>query len=237
MVFALQNIIVRSRRRLRVLFTEPVAAGAFATAFYTVQSLDGIGIDPVVNGALVVLDSPQVVELSLAIDIADGARYQLNVASGVPALAGGTAAAGQYQFAAPSAPAAPSPELAIDDLLNDVYGNDIVHNGADFVETAEGDLAMIGGPENVYSALSVRAILEGLAWDATIGARLREFVDGPNQEIGVVRSRIVAQVLQDDRVVAARGSYTTSENGEAFVDVSVTLVGQTAPRTISLPVS
>jgi hypothetical protein len=235
MTLALQNLIVRSRRRIRAVFTDAVASGAFVTGFYSVTSLDGFGASPTINGVLVVPDSPQVVELSLAIDLADGAGYRLDVAAGVPALAGGTAGAGSYAFSAPTAAPAASPEILSDELLDAIYGNDIAFANDDFVETLEGDLATRGGIQNTTEALLDRALSDGLPWDDSYGAKPREFVDGSDSELSTLRSRTLGQFLQDDRVVSATAVSAFEQTGDATIDIAAVLVGQAVPVTIPVP--
>jgi len=238
MAIALQNLIVRSRRRVRAVFSEAVASGGFVAGFYAITSLDSLGANPAINGVLVVPDSPHVVELSLAIDLADGGHYRLDVAAGVPAVGGSTSAASSYQFAAPNRPPPPSPELPIDDALAAVYGADIAWFAGDFLETATGDLATRGGIQNATDALTDRCLSDGLAWDDTYGARPREFVDGADEELPTLRARMVGQVLLDDRVLSASGSSTSDPgSGSALIELSVVLVGQTSAVPVSVPVN
>lgn len=237
MTFALQTLIVRSRRRVRVIFTDAVAIGAFSTSFFSITSSDGVGASPSLNGALMVPDSAQAVELSLAQDLADSGNFTLNVVSGVPALAGGTAAAATYAFKAPAAPPPPSPELPSDDSLDAIYGNDIMFSNDDFVETAEGDLAVGGGVQNVVDALVSRGLSNGLPWDGTYGAKPREYVDGADTGIPVLRATMIGQFLQDDRVSLATGSSSTDTSGDATISIDVVLVGQNNPVNVPVPVS
>lgn len=236
MTIALQNLIVRSKRRVRLVFSEAVASGAFVADFYSVTSLDSFGADPTVNGVLVVPDSPQDVELSFSIDLAPSGGYQLSVAAGVPALAGGTSAAANYRFAAPAPLTPPSPEVGVTDVFSDLYGDDIAFAEDDFVETAEGDLATNGGgPQNVVAALTDRGLAEGLPWDDTYGAKPREFVDGSDTELTTLRVRTIAQFLLDDRVSQASATSSSDPSGESDINVSVTLVGQSVPTTVTVP--
>lgn len=236
MAFALTNLIVRSRRRIRAIFSDVVAAGGFDEAFYAVTSLDGSGASPSINGVFMVPDSPQAVELSFAIDLAGDGAYRLTLAPGVPAQAGGTAAAATYDFRAPKSAPPPSPELPSDDALDAIYSNDIVFADDDFIETAEGDLATAGGIPNVVNALAERALSEGLPWDQSYGAKPRQNVDGPDTDIPALRARMIGEFNQDERVSSAKGSSTTNQDGEAMILIDVVLVGQANPVTVSVPV-
>ncbi len=226
----------RSSTRLRLLFDNTLAAGAFVTGFYTVTSIDGIGADPDVDAALIIADTPQGVELVLSEELVGGGLYQLDVDAGVPATDASTAPAAVLQFRPGAASRDPSPEVNRSDVLREIFGEDIVWDGTDWAEDAEGDLEGITGPSNAREAVERRLESEGLLWNEDYGLRGREFVDGPAQLLPFLRGRIVSQALRDDRVVKANAGVVDPEDaGEPTrrIRVSLVLVGNVPVEVIS----
>ena len=76
MTIALTTAIVRHERRLRLVFSNSLGAGAFSTlTWYTITS-DGTAASPSVVAAYAVANSPQVVELHLS-----GSRWDIRLAA------------------------------------------------------------------------------------------------------------------------------------------------------------
>lgn len=195
--------VVKTERRLRLFFDNTLAAGAFVTSFYTVENIDGVGPDPDVVSALIVSGAPNAVELALSENFAPKGLYKLDVASGVPATDFSTAPAASYEFRTAGQRLAPSEEIDANEVDREFFGEDIVWDGRDWAEDAEGDIAAISGVENARQAVIRRLEGSPLQWDETYSPRAREFVDGPPTVLGDLRGLMVAQALEDDRVEQA----------------------------------
>lgn len=231
------NLIFRSRRRIRVLFSNTLGAGAFNASLYTVTATDSLGTDPEVSAALIVGDSPAAVELALSVELADGAGYAVNIAAGVPAAdASVTAAPVDLPLRTPAPPAQVAERSQTTVAIDRLYGVDIAFNGTDFVEGPDGDLQSVRAEENVRSALERRALSEGLAWRPDYGVRARQYVDGPEASAGALRADLVRQMRADDRVIAASARQTaqTGVSSEFIYEVDAELVGR---RKVSTSVS
>lgn len=236
MSISLVAVDPRSNRRLRLGFSEALAAGAFtSTGFYSVACPDGTGVTPTVVAVFAIPGSTHVCELALGDDLTDGAVYTVS-AVGVPASGGGTTPAGSTLtfrrgviLQSPRASDTPS-----DDLLAELYGEDLVWSGGDMAEDASGDLATVGGVENVDAALSRRLESDGLQWDPEYGGKLREFVDGPAASAGEMRGRCTRQLLKDDRVQRASTTILTADPDypeETAVEAAYRLIGDVESST------
>jgi len=239
MPIALNAVNIHSRRRLRLVFSEDVAAGAFTTlSYYTVTCTDAGGVDPSVVAAFVVPNSTAVVEIALDFDLVDGASYKVS-AVGVPASAGGSTPAGSELPFRPGV-VRHRPVTGSDDILESFLGTDIVWNGEDLVEDPSGDLATVSGRENVRAAIAQRLMSDGLPWDAAYGAKPREYVDGSPLTAQQLRGELAAQAIEDDRVKRASATVlpedeqnpeqTTIETTIVLID-DTTLPVQTRIRT------
>jgi len=225
MPVAFQNAVIRSPRRLRLLFSNTLAAGAFSTSFYSLESLDGFGADPPVNAALVVPDASDQVELSLQYELAPGGLYRLTVAAGVPAADLSVALAAELEFKMHVPRLGPSSGVSLDAMVRRVYQVDLVHDGRDFVEDADGDLATITGPQNAKKALTKRGPANGRPWNAEFGAYAREFVDAAPGTLPNLVGRLTQELRRDDRVVSAKVRVAQSENdGTEFMLVDVQFI-------------
>lgn len=192
----------RGPRRIRLVFSEPIAAAAFTTlTLYAVACDDGSGATPTVTAGFVVPGCPDVVELALGADLVDGARYTVTVTS-VPALGGGTAS-GSLPMVLGERPARPTQESVGEDAVDALYGVDLVWDGQDIVEAPSGDLATVSGRDNLQGAIERRVESNGLPWVAGYGANPRRYVDGSSELVSELRGDIVSQCLRDDRVMRA----------------------------------
>jgi hypothetical protein len=238
-----QSLVYRSVRRVRVVFTNTLAGGAFSPAWFTMTSTDSLGAAPGVRAALVVTDSPTTVELALESDLADGAGYLLTVAAGVPASdASTTAAPTELPLRTPAMARTSSAARSLtDDAVDSLYGVDLAFADGDFVEGVDGDMQTVRGVENVQSALERRALSEGLAWVADYGAKLRQYVDGPaagdSSVTAALRAALLDQARTDERVLSASTKQTAIANAvsEQRFEVKATLIGGKTVST-SVPV-
>ncbi len=241
MTILLQSVQIRHEQRIRLIFTNSLAAGAFgapAPSYYTVTCDTGGGVDPDVQAAFVVPNSPGVVELGLQNPLVKGALYTVK-AEGVPALDTSTTAGGtQLQFRWSLTAPKTNVETTVDGRKRLLYGVDLIWNEEDFQESANGDLDQTDGPANVSKALNRAVEANGVPWDASYGAGAREFVDSPSILGGTLKGSISAQILKDPRVKEVKMSHLIEDektfifadpiliSGEAVEQVSVTVPNQ-----------
>lgn len=230
MAITFQSVVYRSPRRIRLVFSNTLAAGAFATTWYTVTSTDSLGVDPSVLAALIVAGSPNVVELALSDEMAEGGGYAVTALAGVPAADASTLASNTaLPLRAPGA--APADTGPTAEAREDLYLYDLAFNGDDFVETGDGDLATVSGIENAESALKRRELSEGLLWSSAYGAKAREYVDGPSTALPELRAALINQALLDPRVKAAEATLQLATDGSYYFVVEAQLVGNFTVRT------
>jgi hypothetical protein len=214
------------------VFDGALAPAAFTSlAPYSVSGDDDSTV--AVAGAIGLLGMPNQLDLALGADLEAGVVYMVD-ASGVPAADGSATPAGT---SAPARLAAPPPapvdtEVSPDDIEAALYGIDLVWDGQDYAETAAGDLATVGGSDNVEAALTRRFASDGLPWDNTYGAKPRRYIDGDSGAIAPLRGTLVRQARLDDRVKTARAAL--SPEGDEF-DVSVQLIGDEQPLNVPAP--
>ncbi len=228
---ALVGVVVRHERRVRLRLDTELRPAAFqSTGFYTLACKDGRGVSPAVVGALAVGADLHEVELALAADLAPGALYEVSIA-GAPTTDGGTATgASLFRFGEASTARDGAP--GVDDLDALLYGVDLVHDGNDYVETADGDLASIAGLPNVEAAVRRRLLADGLPWDPSYGPNARRFVDGPSGALPPLRGSLVKEGLKDDRVAAI----DVTLGPESVFDVEVTPIGAPGAATLRIAV-
>lgn len=226
MAIDFQSLEPRSQRRLRLIFTNSLDSGAFLPSWFTLTCLDGSGMSPDVVAVLPVPGTPNGAELVLDADLVSGGLYEVEIAAGLPAVDLSTHALTTFQFRTAVKPISPSLETTEADLFGLFYGIDLAHNGDDFVEQANGDLASESGPAHM-SATAKRGLLSsGLPWAPEWGARLREHVDAPITTLGRVRSAAVRYFRSDDRYQRADISPLDHANdGDAVLLVDYWLVG------------
>ena len=235
MTIALNQLVIRHERRIRLLFTGPVATGAFVPGLYVIVLSPTGARGPSVVGAIVVAGTPNGVELALGADLQVGTPYELR-AVGVPALDGSTVPLGSaLAFVWDSGAPPPNVEQPQDDLDALLYGIDLVWTGTDFGETPLGDLATIQGEENAGGAVERRlASEEDLPWRGEhYGPHARDYVDGPQGSATTLRGAILRQARVDDRVkdASAAFSFDAEGEGDAYFDVTVTLIGNAKLKT------
>ena len=226
----LLSAVARHERRVRLVFDTALAPAAFTSiAPYSLSAQGGSAV--AIVGLVGILGMPNQVDLALGSDLQAGVVYLAGAAQ-VPAADGSVTPAGS---SAPVRLAAPPPapldaEVTPDDITATLYGVDLVWSEQDYVESAAGDLATVGGRDNVQAALSRRFASDGLPWDGTYGAKPRRFVDGSRFALPALRAGLVRQARLDDRVKAA-GAVLSTDSSE--FDVSVQLIGD--DQLLSVP--
>lgn len=236
MTIALLAIEIRHERRVRCVFSQAVAAGAYVAGLYTVTSLDAVGVSPGVSAALMLTTSPNVVELVLDQDLVKGGLYSLSAVD-VPAgdaTVTSAAAVEQFRFGITLDKTNIDPvKLNRDRIL---YGVDLLWNGVDYQETATGDLDTVGGTANVNKALRRRVDSNGLKWDRSHGVGAREFVDTPSVGSGTLRGKMNAQFLLDPRVKEVTVTVDFNDSDEVYLHAQPKLVSGEAIQPVSLVV-
>lgn len=227
---ALLGVVVRHERRVRLRFEAELRASAFqSTRFYSAACKDGRAVSPTVVGALAVGADLHEVELALGSDLVSGALYAVTVV-GLPTADGPLDASAVFRVGEPTVSRNRGAQL--DDLDALIYGVDLVHDGVDYVESADGDLASIGGLPNAEGAVRRRLLASGLPWDPTYGTNPRRFVDGTSAALPPLRASLIREALKDDRVTAADATLAP----DGVFDVELTPIGVAAPSTIRIPV-
>ncbi|MGH7298100.1 MAG: hypothetical protein ACRELB_24385 [Polyangiaceae bacterium] len=231
----LLTAVARHERRVRLVFDGALAAAAFTTAgLYSLAGGDGTTVP--VAGLVGLVGMPNQLDLALGADLQVGGVYTVS-ASGVPAADGTTTPQGttaSVRLAA--APATPvDAEVTPQDITDLLYGVDLMWSGTDYVESSAGDLATVGGADNVQAALTRRMASEGLPWDDTYGAKPRRYIDGTPGALPALRGTLVAQALADDRVKTAGAALETVDPTTSQYDVTVTLIGDDQPLSVPGP--
>lgn len=240
MSIALSDIAIRHERRLRLVFTNTVDVGAFNPARYAVTSQDDVGASPAVVAVYAVASSPNIVELALGADLAPGGAYAAAV-DAVPAIDASVTPVGAMQLFSYPAPASSlNTEVTEDDIDALLYSVDLAYDGAGYVETAEGDLALSSGVENVRRAVERAGVSEPLSWDGSYGANVRAYVDGPTPILSTLLGRLQRQALRDDRVASAsvRGAASLIDDvGEVRATIDIVPIGQKTAIAAVFPIS
>jgi hypothetical protein len=228
MTLALSSIYVRSPSRLRLSYTQPLGYGAAVASWFSLACLDSSTADPVVRVVYGVSYSATELELALTFDLAQGGSYQLTSLAGIPDADGGFSELEVTGFRVPIARPAPSPSLSANDVGALLYGVDLLHDRGDFVETADGDLAVISGPDNAIGAIVRIGLSDGLPYDSTYGAKLRKYVDAPSPSAKAARGDLEKAIRRDDRVKRVVAAVAPDANdGDLTIQGDVTLIGKT----------
>jgi hypothetical protein len=231
-MIALLSAVARHERRVRLVFDGPLAPAAFtSTGLYAVVQAGGMAVP--VAGLVGIIGMPNQVDLALGADLSANVSYGVT-ASGVPAADGSTTPPGTAATVTLAAPPLVSADAEVtpDDVVEALYGVDLVWGSNDYVEDAAGDLATVTGPENVKAALMRRFASDGLPWDDTYGAKPRRYIDGSPLVVPSQRGVLVRQARLDDRVRAARAMF--SSDASEF-DVSVQLIGDDIALSVPAP--
>jgi hypothetical protein len=233
MAITYSNLIVRNERRIRLVFSEPLAAGAFGPgasvfALYTVVCTNGSGANPGISAAIVVPGGASNVELALNTDLVAGGIYAVTTVS-VPGIDATISPSAVDTFTFGALPAATiNVEQPQDDLGALIYGVDLVWTGSDFLETPAGDLATVSGVPNVQGAQKRRLTdQDGIPWDRTWGAQAAQYVEGPAPSGLDLLSVLRRQAVADDRVASATVQWLPdpSSPGDNYFPIQITLRG------------
>lgn len=239
MSISLVSADIRHERRIRLAFSNSLDVSAFgvpAPTAYVVTSTDGRGVSPTVSAALAVPNSPNVVELALASDLVKGAFYQIS-AIGIKAVDTTVTDATAVLSVLYGTPAViPNTEPIRSNRLNLVYFVDLIWNGSDYEEAANGDLNRIGGPPNVTKALYRTVEANGLPWDGGYGGKAREFIDTPALMAGTLKGSVSSAILRDPRVKAVKADVEVSDINTYLHLTPVLISGEQADRvSVTVP--
>lgn len=236
MTTALLTVQFRGLRRVRLIFSGNLAAGAFtSTSFYSVTNDDGLGATPDVVAAYAVANTPSAVELVIDQDLAPGSLYTMGCVA-VPCADLSTFTGTLDARTGLSLTTPINVEPARNDVSLILYGRDLLHDGDDFVEDATGDLATVSGRENWRGAMDRRMTSEGLPWDDGYGAKPEEYVDAPETQATPFAGNLLAQARADDRTKQASVDIVQSSEDAGDWAFEMTLVGRDNldPMTIEI---
>jgi hypothetical protein len=238
MTTSLLTVEFRGTRRVRLIFTGNLAAGAYtSTALYTVTCEDGSGPSPTnVVAVYAIANTPTAVELAIDEDLVSGGLYQIGCTNVPCADLSNFTGILNARVALPlTTPVNAEPAANDIDLL--LYGRDLLHDGDDFVEDATGDLGTIDGRDNYRGAMGRRMMSDGLPWDDTYGPKAEQYVDGPETEAKPFAGALIAQARADDRTKQATVDIVQSDADPGDWAFEVTLVPQDNldPVTIQIP--
>lgn len=241
MAIELTGVFVKHERRIRLVFSNALASGAFGTpgpSFYVITNQDGHGPSPGVASALLVSGAGTNVELALDTDIVTGALYRI-VAVGVPAVDASTSTSASdetFRFGVAASKKSVEPKVLDADLL--LYSRDLVFTGSDYMETVEGDLSQVGGLANAQGAFRRRMLGSPLAWAPNYSPKARQYVDGTLPAVGGLRGQLQQQALQDDRVRSAGVQLVINDAtpDQSYFEVRPVFIGGQAPEPVSVSV-
>ncbi len=241
MAIELIGIVPRHERRLRLVFSAPLAASAFGTpgpSPYLVENQDGAGYSPGVASALVVAGATTNVELALDADLVGGALYRVR-AIGITAQDASvtTAASDQmFRFGVPAKVSNVEPKANDAELL--FFGRDLFWTGNDYGETVEGDLATTEGLRNAQAAQTRRMLGSPLAWAPSYSPRARRFVDAPTQTVAALRADIEANALRDDRVESCTAELILDADDptQSYFEVRPIFIGGRKVESFDVPI-
>jgi hypothetical protein len=231
MSIVLTSIYAARARRIRLVFSEPVAAGAFGTSLYTVASEGPIAASPSVRAAYAVAGQPASVELVLNIDLVVDASYTVAMVN-IPAVAGGTPFSGMSRITYTTPQAATNVEPIVSDYDVILFGRDLVWNGNDFEEDVNGDLAVVSGIPNAVGALRRRFLGSPLPYAANYSPNAREYVD--SNDATPLGSKLREQALRDPRVLSVKVSPTEDSDGNTVFEISPKFIGDRTAEPISV---
>lgn len=239
MAIELTGIVAKHERRIRLVFSSPLAAGAFgspAPAQYVVDNEDGLGVSPGIQAAIIVSGATSNVELALDADLVEGALYRVT-AIGIPGadLSSATSASDQhFRFGISAVGYNVEPKTQDGDAL--VFGRDIIFNGVDYPEDPTGDLATVTGVPNAYGALRRRLTGAPLPWARDYSPRARQYVDIPSPAIGTLAGGLQTNALRDDRVQSIKTRLVVDEETTEEAHFEVTPVFKGGKATAPIPV-
>jgi hypothetical protein len=215
--------IARHERRVRLLFDEALPPASLGNlALYRITAEDALGIAMPIVGLAVIAGQPHAIELALGADLVEGVLYAVHTAGAkLPIRLGAKVA--QVDT-----------ERDGEDVAESLFGVDCGWANGDYAETPGGDLATVGGEDNVVGALERRLQSDGLLWDDDYGSKPRQYIDGAMAAAGALKGALVRQARADDRVRRANATLRTAD-ADAFFDVAVELLGGRGPLRIAVP--
>lgn len=225
MSLILNNVVVRSETRVRLIFNGALASGAFLSSLYVLTDLTVASPGPAVVAAIAVAGGVNnEVELVLSTDLATGHSISVQC-NAVPGADLTTFTGSIATYWGPNVNFVPNVEPLRNTGEDLVFGRDLVHTGMDYLEGVNGDLASVGGVANVQGALYRRVKSYGLPWDQSYGPKLDDYVDGPGASIAPATGLIKQNILADDRVLACAVSLEVDDTKEegAFFRITPTL--------------
>lgn len=201
MALTLLAVTVRSSTRIRLVFDRALAAGAFNASLYKIWD-NTLGVPGVtLKAALAVAGQTAQAELVCSTPLTEDDSI-LVTCSTVPAADASTYTGQMSAYWGANVIYTPNVEPTQNNGSELAFGTDLVHNGNDYVEDATADLALVSGIQNVMTAIPRRVRSYSLPWDQSYGARLEDYVDGPNASAAPAAGLIKRQVLSDDRTTS-----------------------------------
>ena len=240
------GLVIRGPRRVRLVFSGSLAAGAFSSlVYYTVATADGTASVPItVEAAFAITGSANNVELSVSADWIPGAQYLVTVTA-VPTLDGSNPTATLPASISLNLPTTPQtsianqePETSDLDLL--LYSRDLLFaDGGDFVEDSTGDLATVSGRPNWQGAMNRRMLGDPLLWQPRYSPRAADFVDAPSTYARPLAGRLLSQARADDRTASATVQVTSNSGdpsmGSWYFAMSLTGRDGLDPIAVDVP--
>jgi hypothetical protein len=239
------SLVIRGSRRVRLVFSGNLAAGAFTSlAYYSVTTADGTTSVPItVEAVFAISGAANNVELSVSADWTPGAQYLVTVTA-VPTPDGSNPTASLPASIPINLPATPQtsianvePETADLDLL--LFGRDLLFApGGGFVEDATGDLATVTGRDNYEGAMNRRMIGNPLLWAPKYSPRAEDFVDAPSTYARPLAGRLLSQARADDRTASATVDVQQvagdPNGGSWFFEMALVPVDGLSPITVNV---
>jgi len=229
------SVEFRGTRRVRTIFSGPLAAGAFTTlSMYSITAVDG-GTNPInVLAIFAIASSANAVEFQIDSDITSGAQYSIGYVA-VPGTDASTYTGTYVVRNALALTAQPNVEPEVQDSDPLIFFRDLAWNGS-FQEDATGDLLTVTGRANWKGALTRRFGSDGINWDASYGAKTTEQVEAPSALAPSFGSTLLAQARLDPRTSQASLTLQNAPNDpDGFVySMSIVPIDGTSPQTINV---
>jgi hypothetical protein len=227
--------VFRGTRRWRLLFSGPLASGAFtSTSYYAVVSADSTGPTVAIEAVFAIASDPNAVELSVSCDFTPGGLYTATVTA-VPAADSSTCTGSITDRVAQPVTAPPNVEPETSDYDLVLYSRDLAWGSAGFAEDPTGDLLTTSGRSNWQGALSRRMISNGVTWDATYGAKAEQYVDAPDAYQPSLAGLFLAQARLDDRTKSASIDFAVNPNDPGGFAFALAATGRDNLDPIAIP--
>lgn len=223
-------------RRVRTIFSGPLAAGAFTTlGLYSITAVDG-GVNPInVVALFAIASTANAVEFQIDQDLLTGAQYSIGYTA-VPGADASTFTGTAVVRNGLALSNLPNVEQETDDIPLLLYGRDLTFNGFDYMQDATGDLLLGSGRPNWKNAVDRRIGSQGLNWDATYGPKTDQYVDAPSPYAPSLGGSIVAQARLDDRTKQATMQIQQAPGDINGFIIAVQIIGKDGLETITTSV-